>query len=78
MPHLRRKLYAAELPPVHLQIAYESKEDGEITVVDAESTPISRFPPSTHRRIYDIAYVKVIRSVGLPDQTFFILTILDF
>lgn len=59
LAHLRRKLNADKLPPVHLKIAYQSKESGEVTVVDSESTPISRFPPSTYRRLYEIAFVKV-------------------
>ena len=43
-----------------MEIGYESKDDGEVTVVkDATSTPISRFPPSTYRRLYEIASVDV-------------------
>ena len=61
MAHLRRRLYEDKVPPVRLQFVYESKEDGTLCVVDnAESTPISRFPPSTHRKWCEIASVKVI------------------
>lgn len=56
---LRKKLYDENTPTVHMEIAYESKETGEVTVVEASSTPVSRFPPSTHRRLYEIAWVEV-------------------
>ena len=61
MAHLRRRLYSDKVPPVRLQFVYESKEDGTLTIVDnAACTPISRFPPSTYRKVYEIASVKVI------------------
>ena len=65
MAHLRRQLYADKVPPVRLQFVYECKEDGTFTVVDnAESTPISRFPPNTYRKVCEIASVKVIWIIG--------------
>ena len=58
--HLRRNLYKKNVPKVTMEIGYECKANGEIMVVeDIESTPISKFPPSTHRRLYEIASVKV-------------------
>ena len=60
MPHLRRKTYKTLLPPIKLKFGYQCKEDGVITVVDdVEQAPVSRFPPSTHRRLFEIAYVEV-------------------
>ena len=58
--HLREQLYENEVPPVSLTIAYQSKEDGNVTVVEnVTSAPVSRFPPSNYRRLYEIGSVKV-------------------
>lgn len=59
-PHLRNQLYDDEVPTVSLEIGYQSKEDGQVTIVeDVTSDPVSRFPTSQYRRIYEIASVKV-------------------
>lgn len=58
--HLRDKLYDDKVPPVEMEIGYQNKENGEITVVeDIRSAPVSRFPPSTYKRLYEIASVDV-------------------
>ena len=58
--HIRRKLYEQKVPPVKMEIAYKSKETGEVTVVaNVTKTPVSRFPANTHRRLYEIASVDV-------------------
>lgn len=58
--HLRKKLYENNTPKVKMEIAYECKETGDITIMeDLEKTPVSRFPPNTHRRLYEIASVDV-------------------
>ena len=64
LPHLRRKVYDDNLPPIKMAIAYQSKEDGEITVVEVESNPVSKFPPSRYRKLYEIASVKVSLSIN--------------
>lgn len=58
-PHLRNKLYDTKVPKVNLKIGYQSKEDGEITVFEGTRDPVSRFPPHTYKRIYEIAWVDV-------------------
>lgn len=59
-PQLRTKLYENEVPDIKLSIGYECKETGEITVVeDVSSTPVSKFPPATYRKLYETAYVSV-------------------
>ena len=43
-----------------MEIGYQSKEDGQISVVkDANKTPVSKFPPCTYKRLYEIASVDV-------------------
>ena len=60
MQQLRNEIHDEETPPVKMEIGYQCKESGEIQVVkDVESAPVSRFPASTHRRVYEIAYVNV-------------------
>ena len=60
LPQLRKKMYDDYTPEVKMEIGYISKATGEVEVVkDVQSTPVSRYPPSTHRRIYEIAYVDV-------------------
>ena len=58
--HLRRKLYEDKVPKIKMEFAYQSKDDGSVTVVeDVSTTPLARFPPSTHRKLYEIASVDV-------------------
>ena len=60
MQQLRNKAYQQFVPPVKMDIGYQCKDTGEIKVVkDVETTPVSKYPPSTHRRIFEIAYVEV-------------------
>ena len=57
---IRNKLTVENLPPIKMEIGYMSKIDGQITIVeDVSSTPVSAFPPSTHRRLFEIASVEV-------------------
>lgn len=67
---IRNKLYDSIVPKVKMEIAYERKETGEVSIVeDVERTPVSQFPPSTHRRLYEIASVDV--SLIFPSYYFF-------
>ena len=57
---LRDKLYETKVPPVRMDIGFQDKETGDVTVVeDTRSSPVSRFPPSMYKRLYEIAYVDV-------------------
>ena len=57
---LRAKMYMNRTPPVQMEIGYQCKETGEISVVkEATSTPVARFPPCTYRRLYEIGSVDV-------------------
>ena len=59
-PVLREKLYCKNTPEVRMDIAYQCKENGEITIAkDVTSAPVSRFPPCTYRKLYEIASVDV-------------------
>ena len=59
-PHLREKLYKTKVPPVKMEIGYQSKEDGQLTVLkDVVSVPVSQYPPSSFKRLYEIASVDV-------------------
>ena len=58
--HIRRQLYKKKVPKVKMAVCYQSKATGELTVLeDIESTPVSKFPPSTHKRLYEVAAVDV-------------------
>ena len=57
--HIRTILYDNETPTVNLEIGYKSKEGDEVTIVKATTTPVSRFPPSTYNKLYEIASVDV-------------------
>lgn len=57
---LRNKLYQDRTPTVNMEIGYQSKDNGEITIVkDATSTPVSQFPPCSYKRLYEIGSVDV-------------------
>ena len=58
--HLREKLYKDYVPPVHMDLGYQPKYTGDVTVLnDVSSIPVSKFPPSQYRKSYEIAYVDV-------------------
>ena len=58
--HLREKLYKTKVPPVRMEIGYQDKDNGEVTVLkDVRSSPVSRFPPSMYKRLYEVASVDV-------------------
>ena len=58
-PHLRNKLYEVT-PKVRMEIGYQHKEDGNISIVkDVTKIPVSRHPPCTYKRLYEIASVDV-------------------
>ena len=60
MPHLRAQLYDDNTPRVNMDVAYESKDTGEITILkDVDQIPVSRFPPSHYRKLFEIASVDV-------------------
>ena len=56
---LRDKLNEKKVPPINMEIGFKSKEDGEITVVNAKSSPTSLYPPSNYKRLYEIVSVDV-------------------
>ena len=57
---LREKIYKEEIPTVKMEVAFKSKDDGEVTILeDVSSIPVSMFPPSGYRRLYEIASVDV-------------------
>lgn len=57
---LRDKMYMEDIPVVKMEVAFQSKEDGEVTILEEViSIPISKFPPSGYNRLYEIASVDV-------------------
>lgn len=57
--HIRNQLYDAKVPKVDMQIGYINKTTGQLSIVDAEKTPVSKFPPKDFSKVYEIAQVKV-------------------
>lgn len=57
--HIRRTLTKKKSPAISMKIAYEEKETGRVSIANSESTPSSQFPKSTHKKIFEIASVKV-------------------
>lgn len=56
----RRKLYDDNVPPINLKIGYLNKETNDVTVVQGEKTPVSKFSPMQYTKLYEVATVKVI------------------
>lgn len=56
---IRKHMYDNLLPPVQLEIGYQSKSTGEITVVNDSITPLKRFPKDQYEKVYEIGTVKV-------------------
>ena len=57
---IRRKQKTSHIPRVSMDIAYQDKATGEVHIVeDTEVTPVNRFPPSTHTKVYEVATVQV-------------------
>lgn len=58
--HLRKKMYKDRVPDVHMEVGFQSKDTGEVTVLDDVAViPTSRFPTNQFRRLYEIASVDV-------------------
>ena len=58
--HLRDRLQQRKVPRVNMELGYESKDDGQVSVVkDATITPVSMFPPCSYKQLYEIASVDV-------------------
>ena len=63
--HLRRGLLNDYVPPVHLEIGYQHKQTGEITVIeDTLVTPRNRFPCHEYDKVWEIANVEVITTLN--------------
>ena len=58
--HIRKKFYNNHVPPVHMEIAFQHKESGALTIVeDTLTTPKTRFPPHEFHKLWEIAHVEV-------------------
>ena len=57
---LRNKLYDEKVPCIKMDVGFQCKETGEITVLkDVTTISSSRYPPCSYRRLYEIASVDV-------------------
>ena len=60
LSHLRQKMYDDRIPPVKMDVGFQEKGSGDITVLKGVShIPVSRFPTNQYRRLYEIGYVDV-------------------
>ena len=57
--HLRRTINSQSVPPINMQIGFQNRETGDVKVVNSDVTPSSQFPRSTHKKVFEIASVKV-------------------
>ena len=58
---LRQKMDDKYVPELSMEVAYQSKETGDIIVLpDLQSTPVNRFKPSEFTKIYESISIKVI------------------
>lgn len=63
MPKLRsqrQKLYKDNVPDIKMEIAYCNKETDQVTVVEADKTPLSRFNPRKFEKLYEVTSVQVM------------------
>ena len=59
-PSIRNLLYRDNLPDILLEVAYESKETGDILILkDLDKTPVNKFPPSKFTKLYETVKIKV-------------------
>ena len=58
--HLRNKLYDSHCLPVNMEFGYVHKRSGQLSFVTSEKTPLSRFPTSTYKKVFEVASLKVI------------------
>ena len=57
---MRRVLHQKHVPEISLEIGYQHRETGEITIVqDTRHTPTSTYPPHLYQKLYEQATVKV-------------------
>ena len=56
---IRRRMFDTMVPPVELEIVYEHKESNELVKVKTDHTPVSKYPSTEYRKLYEVATVKV-------------------
>ena len=61
---LRRQMYDNGVPKINLKIVYEDKETEEVIVVEADHTPVGKYPAKMYRKLYEVATVEVITQFG--------------
>ena len=58
--HIRRQFYKKYVPPVQMDVAYQNKENGELTILEGtEVIPRNRFPASQFHKLWEIGHVEV-------------------
>lgn len=57
--HIRRKLYDAICPPVHMKFVYLKKSTQEEETVRCQKNPSRQYPRSQYTKLYEEAHVKV-------------------
>lgn len=56
----RKKIHDKNVPKISMEVAYQHKHTGEISVVEnVQSIPASRYPPNLYTKIYEVASVEV-------------------
>lgn len=57
---IRQTLKKKNVPPISMEVAYQEKKTGKISIVkDTNITPVSMYPPSKYCKVYEQATVKV-------------------
>lgn len=57
---IRRRLYIEYVPPIKMDICYEDRENGALSIIqDTLVTPKSQFPPHRFTKVWEIGKVEV-------------------
>ena len=59
--HIRKQIHDKRVPRISMEVAYQHKTTGEISVAaDVDATPTSQYPPNVYTKIYESASIEVI------------------
>ena len=67
----RKVLQRLHVPQISLDVAYENKDTKEVVEIhDVTSIPVSRFPPTTYNKLYEIGSIQVNNILSLIKSAF--------
>lgn len=63
---IRNQLKTDHVPPIHIEVAYERKDTGDIIIMkELDKLPVKAYPRSKYKKLYESVHVKVSQEITL-------------